>query len=464
MARNWLILRLFHFRNKKIIYKPGLSFRVQSPERVGSRQKKRERMKPLRLFVVILGLCCFTFAQQDCSYYNTTVGPLLGGATDTQEHISPSAHTWNNEMMGSCSYSGTANPNAPTPCSVIANATSSTGMGEGQHLTNPLKVHCTASEDKQGAASANLGGSATAHAGSAGGVETQFSPFCGFTVSLTGSGQVGWTASFNETPLWKDGKDYPNFCGGATLPKLCVPNPPQPPYCGSTCSYTWDFVSCQWVKAQTGGGGTPIVVDTANTGFLFSDPRQGQYVTFDLQGNGQPLKLSWPMPGSGNAWLVLDRDGDGIIKDGTELFGNFTPHSDGGIPNHPNPNGFLALAWYDHFPQGGNQDLILDKQDPVWQKLRLWIDGHCYLNRDAPCQSYPSELFTLESKGINSISLVYQANIKTDAIGNQYKFSAVLNPIAHDVHVDQHGHTCCELHQKSNDNRLTYDVVLVSVP
>lgn len=50
-------------------------------------------------------------------------------------------------------------------------------------------------------------------------------------------------------------------------------------------------------------------------------------MTFDLQGNGKPIKLSWPVEGSGNAWLAYDRDGDGVIKDGTELFGNYSPHS-----------------------------------------------------------------------------------------------------------------------------------------
>lgn len=38
----------------------------------------------------------------------------------------------------------------------------------------------------------------------------------------------------------------------------------------------------------------PIVVDTANTGLEFTDPLKGEYVTFDIKGNGKPVKLSWP--------------------------------------------------------------------------------------------------------------------------------------------------------------------------
>jgi hypothetical protein len=204
----------------------------------------------------------------------------------------------------------------------------------------------------------------------------------------------------------------------------------------------------------------PIVVDTTNTGFKFSDPAKGHYVSFDFRGNGSYERFSWPEHGSGNAWLVYDRDGDGIIKNGTQLFGNFTPHSDGGVPNHPNPTGFLALAWYDRPAQGGNQDLMLDQHDAVWPKLKLWIDEHCYLYPDAPCQSNPNELHTLESEGIASLTLVYGGNIKFDAVGNRFEFFAVVNPESHDKPDAKDWCQGCDLHQQSKDGRLMYDVFL----
>src|SRR5205823_4681833 len=136
----------------------------------------------------------------------------------------------------------------------------------------------------------------------------------------------------------------------------------------------WSPSACGWVWV-TNQNTSPIVIDTASTGFAFSDPMTGQYVTFDIMGNGQLLKLSWPKAGSGNAWLVYDRDGDGVIKDGTELFGNFTPHSHFTDPNLPAAdwNGFIALGWYDQPEQGGTGDQIMDKNDAIWKKLRLWI-------------------------------------------------------------------------------------------
>jgi len=213
----------------------------------------------------------------------------------------------------------------------------------------------------------------------------------------------------------------------------------------------------------------PIIIDTTGKGFHFTDPAKGDYVTFDMRGDGQYEKVSWPKAGSGNAWLVLDRDGDGIIKDGTELSGNFTPHSNADIPNYPTPNGFLALDWYDQPAQGGNGDAMISNLDAIWPKLKLWVDTHCYLSPDSPCQSLPNELYSLDSKGVTSISMHYGGNWKTDAVGNQFRFFAVLNPKAHDIPHDDprsaaavaSGH---DLYQESDDGRLAYDVFLKTVP
>lgn len=232
--------------------------------------------------------------------------------------------------------------------------------------------------------------------------------------------------------------------------------------------------NCQWVLKENG---SPVIIDTKGIGFHFTDPTKGDYVTFDLKGDGSYKKYSWPKHDSGNAWLVLDRDDDGMIKDGTELFGNLTPHSDGGVPNHPNPNGFLALDWYDQPQQGGDGNLILDAKDAIWPKLKLWIDDHCYKTPDAPCHSLPQELHTLESEGVYSISMVWGVVNEipagtptpkvptygplaglTDVIGNQYKYYTLLNPDAEKTPRDGKGQVCCDLHMKSHDGRWAIDV------
>jgi len=217
-----------------------------------------------------------------------------------------------------------------------------------------------------------------------------------------------------------------------------------------------------WVQCPPSGcGNSPIIIDTTGKGFKFTDPnKEREYVTFDLHGDGTYEHLSWPRHGSGNAWLIYDVNDDGIITSGKELFGNFTAHSDGGVQGHPNPNGFLALEWYDRPEQGGNMDLIIDKRDAAWKKLKLWIDEHCYLSPDLPCSSLPREIHSLESAGIHSLSLVYDSSPKVDAVGNQFKFFAVVNPEVHDKPKDEKGHVCCDAHQRSQDGRLMFDIFL----
>jgi hypothetical protein len=413
-------------------------------------------------------------AQTNCGSFNVAFGPFPTTLTGNVQHVN-GAHVFENTTAGACNYTGTALVGQTAQCSVTATATSTSTVGDlGTLLTG--YSHPMNSADKTGTTSANSG-SAAADAEGVGEAQSCYL-LCGTAISITITGEGnggGFSYTFSPTqPLWSGSHYYKASCAAESLPPLsapvCTPTTPSEPAEGDECQY-WDTTSCswQWAPCGEGGGSSPIIVDTTGKGFHFTDPAKGEYVTFDIQGNGTYEKLSWPRAGSGNAWLVLDRDGDGIIKDGTELFGNFTQHSNADIPNYPNPNGFLALEWYDKAAQGGNMDLMISDQDAIWPKLKLWIDTHCYLTPDAPCQSLPDELFSLDSKGVRSISLVYGAGPKTDAVGNQFKFFAVLNPLAHDIPKGDprwadalaSGH---DLHQESHDGRLTYDVFLKSVP
>jgi len=174
-------------------------------------------------------------------------------------------------------------------------------------------------------------------------------------------------------------------------------------------NWYWDTSCCCWSENDT-----PIIIDTTGKGFSLTDAVDG--VTFDIKANGHPIQIGWTARGSTNAFLALP-EADGLVHNGKDLFGNYTPQ-----PPSRNPNGFLALAVYDEPENGGNGDGIIDSRDGIFSSLRLWIDA----NHDGICQ--PEELHTLPSLGVNSISLHYSLSWRTDQYGNKFRYKAAVNP------------------------------------
>lgn len=176
---------------------------------------------------------------------------------------------------------------------------------------------------------------------------------------------------------------------------------------------------------------SPIIIDTTAEGFHLTSAEGG--ATFDIAGNGHPVRIAWTAKGFHNAFLALPGP-DGLVHNGKELFGNFTPQ-----PQSPHPNGFLALAQFDDPQNGGNGDGIIDKRDAVFSRLRLWIDE----NHDGVCQ--PNELHTLAELGVSSIALKYRESRRIDRYGNEFRYRGRINatdpqedaspagPIAYDV-------------------------------
>jgi hypothetical protein len=160
-------------------------------------------------------------------------------------------------------------------------------------------------------------------------------------------------------------------------------------------------------------------------------------VKFDFAGYGVYQKMAWTDPAYGNAWLALDRNGNGRIDNATELFGNLTPQ-----PPSPDPNGYLALAVYDKPENGGNGDGFIDSQDEIYGRLLLWVDS----NHNGI--SEPNELHKLRELGVGRIELAYHEEIKTDRYGNVFRYRSRIWD---------------EDNQPRND-RTTWDVFLKMTP
>jgi hypothetical protein len=160
---------------------------------------------------------------------------------------------------------------------------------------------------------------------------------------------------------------------------------------------------------------SPILIDLDRNQFhLSAGP-----VNFDIDADGLPEDISWVTAGSYDELLYLDLNGDGQVKDGSELFGTATRLMDGNLAE----NGFEALAEFDQTENGGDEDGVISPRDSIFSSLRIWVD----VNADGYFEAMES--LTLVEAQVLSIQLKYSESRRLDEHGNMFKYisSAVIS-------------------------------------
>lgn len=138
---------------------------------------------------------------------------------------------------------------------------------------------------------------------------------------------------------------------------------------------------------------SPLVLDLEGDGMEFSSVNDG--TKFDLNGDGKKQNISWTKKQDSfdDAFLVMDKNGDGQINSGKELFGD----------QNGAANGYEELAKLD-----SNNDGKIDASDEAYSDLKLWSD------MDGDGQVGEGEMKTLEEMNVTSIATGYEGTSGTE--------------------------------------------------
>jgi hypothetical protein len=332
-----------------------------------------------------------TYTSESYATTESTTGVPLSKTEDLRDHYE-GAHGEQISFSGSCTGLGDYQY-----CKV---SMAFLYTYENGRINTWLYVHRNREADKDETATGPRGIPISCDHGH--GIATRYclDPNCTFSASLQGS---GGSMQMTGGDVWNGQLVHKHTC---LLPKT-----------STNCSNSWAMQKCfsvgeDWDPSTCScSAATPVVIDINGDGFALTDKAGG--VNFDINGDGQPDQIGWTAATADDAWLGLDRNGNGVIDNGRELFGNATPQ-----PASAAPNGFLALAEYDSVTKGGNGDGWIDSQDSVYTALRLWRDS----NHNGISEA--AELHPLSEFGVTSLDLNFKDSQQSDEFGNRFRYRA----------------------------------------
>lgn len=150
---------------------------------------------------------------------------------------------------------------------------------------------------------------------------------------------------------------------------------------------------------------SPVILNLHHASYQFGDPALGPL--FDLNADGRQVNVSWPRDPASMGFLYLDRNGNGSLDDGSELFGDRTRLIDGTLAKH----GFEALSELD-----SDFDGAITPLDHQWRDLRVWLDV------DADGVPNSAELRALDDVGVTALWIAPIWSGQRDQYGNRLQW------------------------------------------
>jgi hypothetical protein len=224
-------------------------------------------------------------------------------------------------------------------------------------------------------------------------------------------GWGNWTTSGKHWFIWT----YVTWYQAGSTASTAGVWPPSQPSPADQCAarggdYYWNGGDCIWTP------GSPVIVDMARDGYHLTSVEEG--VLFDLNGDGIPDRVAWTQADSDDAFLAIDRNNNGRIDDGSELFGNHTPVY-GDRADVTAANGFEVLKFAEGPTWGASYaEGRINSRDAIFSRLLLWRD------RNHNGISEPEELTRVADSEVEWIGTDYSTKKRVDRFGNEFRQKA----------------------------------------
>lgn len=355
-----------------------------------------------------------------------SLGPVVQGRTEDRTDHSSGAHGEAIDFQGSCEAPNTTQQICRVNFHFIY-------VYENGTLNNRFYSHKNRYDYILGTHSGSRGTPISCYSGHGIATKNCFGD-CYFTATLVGSGlsmqMTGgdvWRGQAVHGHTCNIPKPRPSGGGGGgcneapvriakASTRIPAPNLVDPYCCDSMEQFDCINGGGEW-SDSTCSCYSPIVIDVAGNGFNLTNAADG--VMFDLNATGTAEQISWTAAGSDDALLVLDRNGNGVIDNGRELFGSSTPQPY--LTAGETKNGFRALAVFDGAESGGNGDGQIDAGDSIFPSLKLWRDS----NHNGTSEA--GELQSLPNSDVRVIELRYKDARRKDDNGNWFRYRAKVN-------------------------------------